>query len=209
MNKTFLFSVLLLVGCVGLSNHTVNQQCNFDKEVCQHHLTDFNDDRNKFQTDGAYLAVYDVTEHKYLEKLDTGIQNNRYKQKNIENLLNIESAFMPDEMLQQYIHRIKQNNHKEYAQTLKKLRENVETGTARNANSKNCMVYGLTATDSLDNNAMVATFLGHFEKGDKTYAIIVTFDDPKPLKSTYGFTTSGWNATKLAGKIINNICDGE
>lgn len=173
------------------------------------HLMDFNEDRNRFQTNGAYYALYDVGEHKYLEKLDTGIKNNAYHQKNIANLLNIESAFMPDEMLQQYIHRINQTNHKEYAQTLKKLRENVQTGTARNANSKNCMVYGLTATDSMDNNSVVATFLGHFVKDDKTYAIIVTFDNPKPLKSTYGFTTSGWNATKLAGKIINNICDGE
>ena len=176
MNKTFLFSVFLLAGCAGLSNHTVNQQCNFAKEVCHQHLTDFNDDRNKFQTDGAYLAVYDVTEHKYLEKLDTGIKNNRYKQKNIENQLNIKSVLTPDDMLQQYIHRINQTNHKEYAQTLKKLRENVETGTARNANSKNCMVYGLTATDSMDNNAVVATFLGNFVTDDKTYAIIVTFD---------------------------------
>lgn len=209
MNKTFLFSVLLLTGCAGLSNHTVNQQCNFDKAVCQQHLSDFNDDINKFQTDGAYLAVYDVTENKYLEKLDTGIKNNRYKQKNIEDQLNIKSALTPDDMLQQYIHRINQTNHKEYAQTLKKLRENVETGTAHNANSKNCLVYGLTATDSLDNNAVVATFLGHFVKYDKTYAIIVTFDNPKPLKSTYGFTTSGWNATKLAGKIINSMCNGE
>lgn len=209
MNKSLLFSVLLLAGCAGLGNHAVNQQCELDKAVCKQHLTDFNDDISRFQTDGAYLAVYDVTKHKYLEKLDTGIKNNRYKQKNIENLLNIESALTPDDMLQQYIHRIKQNNHKEYAQTLKKLRENVETGTARNANSKNCSVYGLTATDSLDNNAVVATFLGHFVTDDKTYAIIATFDNPKPLKSTYGFTTSGWNATKLAGKIINNICDGE
>lgn len=209
MNKTFLFSVLLLVGCTGLSNHTVNQQCDFDKAICKQHLTDFNEDRTKFQTDGAYLAVYDVTENKYLEKLDTGIKNNRYKQKNIENQLNIKSALTPDDMLQQYIHRINQTNHKEYAKTLKKLRENVQTGTARNANSKNCSVYGLTATDSLDNNAVVATFLGHFMKDDKTYAIIVMFYNPKPLKSTYGFTTSGWNATKLAGKIINNMCDGE
>ena len=104
------------------------------------HLMDFNEDRNRFQTNGAYYALYDVGEHKYLEKLDTGIKNNAYHQKNIANLLNIESAFMPDEMLQQYIHRINQTNHKEYAQTLKKLRENVQTGTARNAHSKNCMV---------------------------------------------------------------------
>lgn len=206
MNKMLLL-IFLLTGCSCLSNLSVNQQCELDKAVCKQHLTDFNDDRAKFQTDGAYLAVYDVTEHKYMENLDTGIKNNTYHQKNIANLINIESALAPDDMLQQYIHRIKQNNHKEYDQTLKKLRENVQTGTARNANSKNCTVYGLTATDNINENAVVATFLGHFVTDDKTYAVIVTFDNPKPLKSTYGFTTSGWNATKLAGKIINGMCD--
>lgn len=74
MNKTSLFSVFLLAGCAGLSSHTVNQECNFDKEVCEQHLTYFNDDRAKFNTDGAYLAVYDVDKHKYLENLDTGIK---------------------------------------------------------------------------------------------------------------------------------------
>ena len=208
MNRTLLFSVLLLAGCASLGNLAVNQQCELDEGVCQQHLSDFNEDRNRFQTDGAYLAVYDVTEHKYMENLDTRIKNNAYHQKNIANLINVESALTPDDMLKQYINHINNTDNKEYDQTLKKLRENVKTGTARNANSKNCTVYGLTATDNIGENAVVATFLGHFVKDDKTYAVIVTFDNPKPLKSTYGFTTSGWNATKLAGKIINNICDG-
>ena len=207
MNKTLLFSVLLLAGCVSLNNYKINQQCELDEAVCQQHLSDFNDDRNRFQTDGAYLAVYDVTEHKYMENLDTGIKNNTYRQKNIVNLLSVESALTPDYVLQQYINHINNTNNKEYDQTLKKLRENVQTGTARNANSKNCSVYGLTATDNINKNAVVATFLGHFVTDDKTYAVIVTFDNPKPLKSTYGFTTSGWNATKLTGKIINSMCD--
>ena len=209
MNKSLLLLIFLLTGCSYLSNLAVNQQCELDKAVCKQHLTDFNEDRTKFQTDGAYLALYDVNEHKYLEKLDTGIKNNTYHQKNIVNLLNVESALTPDYMLQQYINHINNTNNKEYDQTLKKLRENVQTGTARNANSKNCTVYGLTATDNISGNAVVAIFLGHFVKDDRTYAVIVTFDNPKPLKSTYGFTTSGWNATKLAGKIINSMCDGE
>ena len=208
MDRTLLFSALLLAGCASLNNHNVNQQCEFDEAVCQQHLSDFNEDNTKFQTDGAYYALYDVSEHKYLEKLDTGIKNNSYNQKNISNLLKSDTIMTPDDMLKQYINHINNTDNKKYVQILKKLRENVKTGTARNANSNACMVYGLTATDSLDNNSVVATFLGHFVKDDKTYAIIVTFDNPKPLISTYGFTTSGWNATKLAGKIINSICDG-
>ena len=111
-----------------------------------------------------------VTE--YLEKLDTGIKNNRYKQKNIVNLLKSDTVMTPDEMLQHYVTLLENKNdgiqQKNYAKILSKLRENVETGIARNANSKNCMVYGLTATNSLGNNSVVATFLGHFVTDELT-----------------------------------------
>lgn len=100
MNKTLLLLIFLLSGCTYLSNLAVNQQCELDKAVCKQHLTNFNDDRAKFQTDGAYLALYDVTEHKYMENLDTGIKNNAYHQKNIANLIHIKSALTPDDMLQ-------------------------------------------------------------------------------------------------------------
>jgi cell division protein FtsI (penicillin-binding protein 3) len=34
---------------------------------------------------------------------------------------------------------------------------------------------------------------------------MVIIDDPKPLKETYGFVTSGWNAVPTGGKIITRI----
>ena len=34
---------------------------------------------------------------------------------------------------------------------------------------------------------------------------MVIIDYPKPLKETYGFVTSGWNAVPTGGKIITRI----
>ena len=213
MKKTLLFSVLLLSGCAFLSNLMVNKQCYIDEEKCEQHLLDFNKDRAEFKTDGAYYALYDMNGQAYLEELDAGIKDNTYHQKNIINLIKTETALTPNEMLQRYVTLIENKNNeikpKDYAKMLSKLRENVEKGTARKANSKDCNVYGLTATDYINTNDVVTTFLGHFVKDDKAYAIVVTFDNPQALKSTYNFKSSGWNATKLAGKIINNICESK
>lgn len=204
MKKTYLFlTLLLLAGCSWLSNLSVDQQCLLDNEACQQHLSDFNQDRAHFLTEGAYLALYDMSEHKFIEEIDARLKNTFYIQKNVNKLLDTDSALSPDDMLKRYVSFIDSENS---TKALQMLRENVQKGTARNANSKNCNVYGLTATDYISDDEVVATFLGHFVKNEKTYAIIVTFDSPKALKSTYGFTTSGWNATKLAGKIINNMC---
>ena len=53
----------------------VNLQCLFDEDICKQHLSDFNNDRAKFKTDGAYFALYDVTEHKKIEELDSFINS--------------------------------------------------------------------------------------------------------------------------------------
>jgi cell division protein FtsI (penicillin-binding protein 3) len=34
---------------------------------------------------------------------------------------------------------------------------------------------------------------------------MVIIDDPKAIKETYGFVTSGWNAVPTGGKIITRI----
>ena len=33
----------------------------------------------------------------------------------------------------------------------------------------------------------------------------MVMDEPKPLKETWGFVTSGWNTVPTAGKIISEI----
>ena len=92
---------------------------------------------------------------------------------------------------------------------LRKLRDNVLTGTARRINIDGINIYGLTATDyKLDNpDEVITTFLGHFNYQGQEYALITLLDSPKGMKSTFGFNSSGWNATELARKIIQNIVE--
>ncbi len=68
-------------------------------------------------------------------------------------------------------------------------------------------VYGLTATDyKLDNpDEVITTFLGHFTYQNHEYALITFLDAPKGIKSTFGFNSSGWNATELARKIVESV----
>lgn len=44
------------------------------------------------------------------------------------------------------------------------------------------------------------------ESADKPkYMVVVLLEDPKPLKKTFGFTTAGWNAAPIAGKIMGRV----
>ena len=40
---------------------------------------------------------------------------------------------------------------------------------------------------------------------DPKYAVMVIIDDPKPIRETFGFVTSGWNACPTGGNIIKRI----
>lgn len=105
--------------------------------------------------------------------------------------------------IQDYTAFVKSADKKE----LEKLRNNVLTGTARKVNIEGINIYGLMATDyKLDNpDEVITTFLGHFSYQNQEYALITLLDAPKGIKSTYGFNSSGWNATELARKIVLNI----
>ena len=37
------------------------------------------------------------------------------------------------------------------------------------------------------------------------YQLLIMLDEPQPLKETYGFITSGWNAVPTAGNVIARI----
>ena len=37
------------------------------------------------------------------------------------------------------------------------------------------------------------------------YQVMITLDEPQPLKETHGYATSGWNAAPTAGKVIARI----
>jgi cell division protein FtsI (penicillin-binding protein 3) len=35
--------------------------------------------------------------------------------------------------------------------------------------------------------------------------VLILMDEPKPTNQTFGFATAGWNATPVAGRVIDRI----
>lgn len=94
----------------------------------------------------------------------------------------------------------------------KLLRDVVIYGSGKNANITGYEVAGKTGTaNKLDKNGRyikgqnITSFVSAFPITDPKYALMVIIDSPKPLKETYGFVTSGWNAVPTGGKIITRI----
>ena len=94
----------------------------------------------------------------------------------------------------------------------KLLRDVVIYGSGKNANITGYEVAGKTGTaNKIDKNGRyiqgknITSFVSAFPITDPKYALMVIIDSPKPLKETYGFVTSGWNAVPTGGKIITRI----
>lgn len=94
----------------------------------------------------------------------------------------------------------------------KLLRDVVIYGSGKNANIDGYEVAGKTGTaNKLDANGRyikgknITSFVSAFPISDPKYALMVIIDDPKAIKETYGFVTSGWNAVPTGGKIITRI----
>ncbi|MGJ8563460.1 MAG: peptidoglycan D,D-transpeptidase FtsI family protein [Alphaproteobacteria bacterium] len=91
------------------------------------------------------------------------------------------------------------------------MRYVVTDGTGRNAAIKGYGVMGKTGTadkpskDGYDESRLVTSFVAAFPYEDPTYVVMVTFDEPKGLKETYGYATAGWNAAPTAGSVIERI----
>ena len=81
--------------------------------------------------------------------------------------------------------------------------ESVKSG----ANVDGADVIGLAATSDykLKKGEVITLFVGTFKAHGEDYAIVTVLDNPKGIKSTYGFNSSGWNAVPLAAEIIKNI----
>ncbi len=90
-------------------------------------------------------------------------------------------------------------------------RLNVTKGTARKAKVEGYAVGGKTGTAEkvirgrYSKQHRFNSFLGAFPMDMPRYAIIVSIDEPKALKETHGYATSGWNAVPTAGKIIKRL----
>lgn len=91
------------------------------------------------------------------------------------------------------------------------LRDVVIYGSAKNANINGYDVAGKTGTANkiVDGRYIkgknVTSFVSAFPVSNPKYAVMVIIDDPKPIKETYGFVTSGWNACPTGGNIIKRI----
>jgi cell division protein FtsI (penicillin-binding protein 3) len=94
----------------------------------------------------------------------------------------------------------------------KLLRDVVIYGSAKKANIDGYEIAGKTGTaNKLDENGRyikgknITSFVSAFPITNPQYALMVIIDSPKPLKETYGFVTSGWNAVPTGANIIKRI----
>ncbi len=91
------------------------------------------------------------------------------------------------------------------------MRLNAEVGTARKADVKGYYIGGKTGTAEKVVNGRYAkkkvltAFTGIIPADKPRYQVLIMLDEPQPLKETYGFITSGWNAVPTAGNVISRI----
>ena len=91
------------------------------------------------------------------------------------------------------------------------MRLNAEIGTARKADVKGYYIGGKTGTAEkvvdgrYSKKQVLTSFTAIIPADNPQYQLLVMLDEPKPLKETYGFITSGWNAVPTGGKVIARI----
>lgn len=201
MKKLYtLIAILAVSGCC-LTNYfkDVKQHCLFDKTVCQNNLDAFKNGLDKFSADGGMYIIQDMDTAKVVEMTSINYQDTIYHP--YFRHLPLKEHIKPSQLLVHYTDEVKRDN-----KLKENLRKNVLSGTARAANIDNINVFATTTTTEKDSSPeVVTTFLGHFEQNNKNYAMIVILDNPQPLKSTFGFRTSGWNAVRVARNIITSI----
>ncbi len=88
----------------------------------------------------------------------------------------------------------------------------VKHGTGKSANAPGYQVGGKTGTAEklidgryAKNNANVAMFLGGFPMSAPKYSIFVMVDEPKGTKATHGYTTGGWIAAPVVGRVVQRM----
>jgi len=91
------------------------------------------------------------------------------------------------------------------------MRLNAEIGTAKRANVPGYCIGGKTGTAEKVVNGRYAkkrvltAFTAILPADKPKYQLLIMLDEPLPLKETYGFIQSGWNAVPTAGKVIARI----
>ena len=98
------------------------------------------------------------------------------------------------------------------AQTSAVMRDLLEdvtaNGTGRNALAAGYRVGGKTGTaekvmnGGYNRKALYSSFIGFFPMDSPRYVLLVSIDEPKGRKDTYGYATGGWTAAPVVGKVI-------
>jgi cell division protein FtsI (penicillin-binding protein 3) len=85
-------------------------------------------------------------------------------------------------------------------------------GSGGKANVAGYLVGGKTGTaDKIDErgrymeNRVVSTFIGAFPMNNPKYLVMISYDDPRPIKETFGYATAGWTAAPTAGNVIRRM----
>ena len=212
-NAIFLMMLWMLTSCQNMNEQSkIEQTCQFTSAICQENYDTLSNGINKFDAAGGAFILINLENNEVLNSASISNlkdfnynQDYSYTSKNIMRLLKEDKSVSTRQFITDYATFIKFATKLD----LRKLRDNVLTGTARRINIDGINIYGLTATDyKLDNpDEVITTFLGHFNYQGQEYALITLLDSPKGMKSTFGFNSSGWNATELARKIIQNIVE--
>jgi len=91
------------------------------------------------------------------------------------------------------------------------MRLNVEKGTARKADVPGYYIGGKTGTaDKVINgryskSKVLTDFMAIMPADHPRYLLLIMLDEPKATPETHGFTTSGWNAVPVGGKVVSRI----
>jgi cell division protein FtsI (penicillin-binding protein 3) len=91
------------------------------------------------------------------------------------------------------------------------MRLNAEIGTAKKADVKGYYIGGKTGTAEKVVNGHYAkkrvlnAFTAILPADNPRYQLLIMLDEPQPLKETFGFITSGWNAVPTGGNVIARI----
>jgi cell division protein FtsI (penicillin-binding protein 3) len=91
------------------------------------------------------------------------------------------------------------------------MRLNAEIGTARKADVKGYYIGGKTGTAEkvihgrYVKKRVLTAFTAILPADKPRYQILIMLDEPQPLKETFNFITSGWNAVPTAGNVIARI----
>ncbi|MGC1562660.1 MAG: penicillin-binding protein 2 [Bradyrhizobium sp.] len=91
------------------------------------------------------------------------------------------------------------------------MRLNAEVGTAKRADVRGYYIGGKTGTAEKVINGHYArkrvlnAFTAILPADNPRYQLLIMLDEPQPLKETFGFITSGWNAVPTGGNVIARI----